>query len=121
MNRIDVKQKVNKHKIPLLLMVGMIVLLAGLIGIQALFRHSERKMIAERDNELFSLAYSVDNNLNLKLHEVSSELDYVVERADFKQAEKEMMENQNDDLISEFFQKSHLFNKPQVNGVVNQR
>ncbi len=94
------------------------MVIAGILYIQVLFEEEGKEIIEERDEQLFSLAYSIDNNLDLKMEEVSSELDYILRKDDFRQAEEELLENQENDLMKTFFVKSHLFGKSDVAGVV---
>lgn len=112
------KSKRKHNMIPFLMLISLLIVIVGIMHIQILFEEEGKEIIEERDEQLFSLAYSVDNNLNLKMKEVSSELDYVVSKDDFRIAEKELLEKQENDLMKTFFMKSHLFEKPDVAGVI---
>lgn len=112
------RKDLKKDIIPFLLTVSLVILILGIIQIHNLFEDVSKETIEERDEQLFSLAYSVDNNLKLKLAEVDSELKYVVKREDFVQAEQALVEDGDTKQIASFFKKSHLFEKPSVHGVV---
>ncbi len=96
MNKIPHRDRFQR----LMPIVASAVIVAGLLMMVAVFRHSQDTLVDSQDSQLMRTAQSVDNNIIGHFNWYCSDLAYVISRWGFKAAERRWLDGDGaDDLL----------------------
>lgn len=99
----------------------ILLVFIGIIAINIVYRLSLQNVIKERDEQIFALAYSVDNNFVHMKKDIMADLDYTLVQEEHSLLIKRMNEGEGDDIekaFSDYYSRSHLFQNPLLEGIV---
>lgn len=108
----------RKKEFNIVIILSLVLAFLSFCSIIFIFRKETGVIIEEHDEQLFSLAHSVDRNLVQKVDELTSELHFVLNNPDFQKIEERMIETGDCDEVIRFFKKSHLFTKVALEGII---
>lgn len=99
----------------------ILMALFGIITINIVYHLSLQNVIKERDEQIFALAFSVDNNFVHMKKDIMADLDYTLVQEEHSLLIKRMNEGEGDGFekaFSDYYSRSHLFQDPLLEGIV---
>lgn len=98
--------------------MAVLLSIIGLIAITIHYHMVMRSVIEERDEQLFSLAYSFDTSVVHKLSELDGEMEFLLHRHSYAEIEPKLEEFSSLNELNDYFAASHLFRKDSLEGIV---
>lgn len=109
---------VKRKELSIVFLLSIILVVFSLLSIMGIFMREKAVIMGEHDEGLFSLAHSVDRNLILKMDEMNSEMEYILNKDEYISIEESILKSGNYDEAVSYLKKSHLFTKVALEGLI---